>query len=346
MLPSLYSGISGLRANQQKLNIIGNNIANSSTTGFKTQSMNFQDMISQNLSDPSAPSNSIGGVNGKQSGLGVKIGGISTDFTTGSMETTNRNLDFAIDGTGYFVVGTGALGTDSTTTGVGIDTSDNILNGSGATAPTDTVTPYYTRDGAFSLDEYGNLVTADGHRVMGYQVTDGTNAATITYNKSSQNTIAFADGSGTVTAVTGQLVPLSIPDSVTKSTGEVKVKTFSVGSDGYITAQLADGTTAALGQIAMVSFQNESGLLKQGSNLYTASSNSGQPIVRTGKGDTTIADNSGGYGDMSQGMLEMSNVDLAQQFTDMIIASRAFQANGKIITTDDDILQDLINLKR
>lgn len=346
MLQSLYSAISGLKANQQKLNVIGNNISNASTTSFKSQSMNFQDMISQNLSDPSQPSNSTGGINGKQSGLGVKVAGINTDFTTGSMATTNRNLDFAIDGTGYFVVGTGALGTDSTTTGVGIDTSDNVLSGAGATAPGSVITPYYTRDGSFSLDEYGNLVTSNGYRVMGYQVTDGSNDATITYNASSQNNITFADANGTVTAVTGQLVPLSIPTSVTKDSGEVKVKTFSVGSDGLITAQLADNTTAVLGQIAMVSFQNESGLLKQGSNLYTTSANSGQPIVRTGKGDTTIADNSVGYGNISQGMLEMSNVDLAQQFTDMIVASRAFEANGKIITTGDTILEDLINLKR
>lgn len=340
MLPSLYSGISGLRANQQKLNVIGNNIANSSTTGFKSQSMNFQDMISQNLSDPSAPSNSTGGVNGKQSGLGVKVAGISTDFSTGSMATTNRNLDFAIDGTGYFVVGTGALGAvpNNTSDVTGIPVTDNIL-GSG-TKLTNSIDSSYTRDGAFFLDTQGNLLTVDGHRVMGYQVGD----ATITYapDPSTQNTIEFQDANaGSATAVTSQLVPLSIPDYV----GTAKVKAFSVGSDGYITAQLSDGTTAALGQIAMVSFQNEGGLVKEGGNLYSTSANSGQPTVRSGKGDTTN-DNSGSYGKIAQGMLEMSNVDLAQQFTDMIIASRAFEANGKIITTDDDILQTLIGLKR
>jgi flagellar hook protein FlgE len=348
--------------------------------------MNFQDMISQTLSDPSAPSASIGGVNGKQSGLGVKVAGISTDFTTGSVGTTNRNLDFMVDGTGYFVVGTGSLGApnddgtpDTNTsdkTGILIDqdtdltTADSNILGQKNTDTTpdldNEIETSYTRDGAFFLDTQGNLLTVDGHRVMGYQVTDGADtdpaSSTITYSSdpNEQNKIKFVDANtsetGGVKVIAGQLVPLSIPNSVTKpdtsagaaadATVEVKVKAFSVGKDGYITAQLADGSTAALGQIAMVSFQNEGGLVKQGGNLYSTSPNSGQAIVRSGKGSSGDGDNSGSYGNLVQGALEMSNVDLAQQFTDMIIATRAFQANGKIITTDDEILQDLVNLKR
>lgn len=349
MLPSLYSGISGLRANQQKLNVIGNNIANSTTTGFKSQSMNFQDMISQTLSDPSAPSNSLGGVNGKQSGLGVKVAGISTDFTTGSMQTTNRNLDFAIDGPGYFVVGTGALGADSGETGISVSDTHILGAAEDAGELANVIDPAYTRDGTFFLDTQGNLLTVDGRRVMGYQVE----GADITYstNPNIQNQITFVDANGAdgVTVAQDNLVPLSIPDTIgadEEGAGGVKVKAFSVSQDGYITAQLADGTTAALGQIAMVSFVNEGGLIKNGGNTYSVSANSGQPVVRSARGADAAVDNSGSYGDMAQGMLEMSNVDLAQQFTDMIVASRAFQANGKIITTDDEILQDLINLKR
>jgi flagellar hook protein FlgE len=283
------------------------------------------------------------------------VAGISTDFSTGSVGTTNRNLDFMVDGTGYFVVGTGALAETSDDTGISIgeiDTENGTITdvlGAGDDVPENEIDPSYTRDGAFFLDTQGNLLTVDGHRVMGYQVTDGQDTSTITYSDdpNAQNQIQFVDANAEdgVTAVEGQLVPLSIPNSVTTEDGEERVKSFSVGKDGYITAQLADGSTAALGQIAMVSFQNEGGLTKQGGNLYTTSSNSGQPIVRSGKGDTTN-DNSGSYGNLVQGALEMSNVDLAQQFTDMIIATRAFQANGKIITTDDEILQDLVNLKR
>jgi flagellar hook protein FlgE len=126
-----------------------------------------------------------------------------------------------------------------------------------------------------------------------------------------------------------------------------KVKTFSISKEGLITAVLDSGKVAVLGQIATASFKNPAGLTKDGKNLYSGSSNSGDPTLRSGVGTAaTNEDNSAGYGDISQGMLEMSNVDLAQQFTDMIVTSRAFQASGKMITTGDEMLQDIINLKR
>ncbi|WP_058953714.1 flagellar basal-body rod protein FlgF [Clostridium tyrobutyricum] len=298
MLPSLYSGISGLRANQQKLNVVANNIANSSTTGFKTQSMNFEDMISQNLSDPSAPVNGgIGGVNGKQSGLGVKVGGISTDFTNGSMQSTNRNLDFALDGTGYFVVSPNG-GTDD----------------------------YYTRDGAFVLDKDGSLLTQDGYHVMGYTGTDNTTEQPKEPLSINQYYKLISTGP-----------PVVVEGSNDGDPGD-KVSSFSVGKDGAITVKVANGNSYTVVQIALASFQNEGGLVKMGGNLYKTSPNSGDATYGTS--------GSGSFGDINQGMLEMSNVDLAQQFTDMIIAQRAFQANGKIISTDDEVLQDLVNLKR
>ncbi len=110
---------------------------------------------------------------------------------------------------------------------------------------------------------------------------------------------------------------------------------------------MADGTTAALGQIAMASFKNEGGLEKQGKNLYKNSANSGEAVIRTPRGtDEKDQNDKGGYGAMRNGMIEMSNVDLAEEFTEMIVANRAFQACGKMITTGDEILQELVNLKR
>ena len=137
------------------------------------------------------------------------------------------------------------------------------------------------------------------------------------------------------------MVPLVIPDKV----GTERVQTFTIEKNGLIKATTDKGSLAVIGQIAMASFKNEAGLEKMGKNLYSTSGNSGNPIYRSGEGDKTT-DNNKAYGDMLQGVLEMSNVDLAEQFTDMIIASRAFQANGKIISTGDEILQDLVNLKR
>ena len=164
---------------------------------------------------------------------------------------------------------------------------------------------------------------------------------------STSGVIDFVDGSKTINAYDTNLKTLRIPDTVYDSaTGkDVKVTSFAIGKDGTITATLADRRIAAIGQIAMASFKNPAGLEKQGNNLLAMSVNSGSATLKSGVG-TLGEDNSGGYGEINQGTLEMSNVDLAKQFSDMIVASRAFQANGKSITTGDQILQDIINLKQ
>ncbi|AGK97767.1 flagellar hook-basal body complex protein [Clostridium pasteurianum] len=159
--------------------------------------------------------------------------------------------------------------------------------------------------------------------------------------------IAFVDGDKNLYAYDGNLKSLRIPDTVhDDATGtDLKVKTFSIGSDGVITATLDNGKIAALGQIAMAQFKNPAGLTKDGNNSYSDSITSGAPSFRSGVG-TKGEDNSALYGNVKSSSLEASNVDLAQQFTDMIVASRAFQANGKTITTGDQVLQDIINLVR
>lgn len=486
MLRSMYSGISGLKANQQKLDVIGNNIANVSTTSFKCQRIRFQDMLSQNVQEATGPGSQTGGTNPRQVGLGVQTAGIDTLTTTGNMQPTSRNLDAAIDGSGYFMVGKGTVPA-SNSTGVTVNSnSHEVTNANGMSI-------MYTRDGAFTLDDEGNLLTSDGYRVLGYALSTDSTTANPTYSVDYSKTgtpsmVNFVDADDSDNLKAGNsLVPLVIPDSVssaakdattaqitgsqaiintsgstnlstavsgndtdnkititvngtsfylTKSdfstlndtsnanarrdiiagatddsgnalstkatvsvdatnklniksiakgassnitftitaadaaetnaiqnyfgimsgsngTGEdavaagtpIKVKSFSIEKDGLVKAVLDDGTVSALGQIAMASFKNDGGLTKLGKNLYQNSANSGTAVLRSGIGDNAN-DNGKGYGDMLQGMLEMSNVDLAEQFTDMITASRAFQANGKIISTGDEILQDLINLKR
>lgn len=347
MLPSMFSGISGLKVNQKKLDVVGNNIANSTTTAFKSQRVRFQDMISQNLAQATGPNATTGGTNAKQVGLGVAVAGIDTVTSTGSMQPTSRPLDAAIDGPGYFVVGTGIAPDASNSTDVGTipqpDPATHLMAPNG-------VTVNFTRDGSFTLDPQGSLLTSDGLRVYGY--ANDNVAIDYTAGKADPNTpfaVSYTDngrGGADTTINTQSLVPLVIPDSLTSDTGITsRISSFSIGKDGQLTAVLDTGATAVLGQIAMASFKNDAGLTKMGKNLYETSANSGAPVLRNAAGDTAN-DNSKGYGDMLQNTLEMSNVDLAEQFTDMIIASRAFQANGKIITTGDEILQDLVNLKR
>lgn len=160
-------------------------------------------------------------------------------------------------------------------------------------------------------------------------------------------TINFVDGTGVLKAYDGALKSLKIPDKVKLpgSEDELSIKSYTIDKSGIINGVLEDGRVAALGQIAMANFKNPEGLTKLGSNLYSTSVNSGNALIKSGTG-TLGEDNSLGYGSMVQGMLEMSNVDLAEQFTEMIVATRAFQASSKAINTGDEILQDIIGLKR
>lgn len=265
MLRSLYSGVSGLKNFQTKLDVIGNNIANVNTFGFKKGRVTFKDLISQTTQGPTAPG-ATGGINPKQVGLGSQIGTIDTIDTQGSLQNTGRVLDLAIEGDGYFRV-------------------------------TDGANTYYTRAGNFYLDANGTLVTGSGQKVL-----DNT--------------------------VPGAVITIPPADNA---------QNISIGADGTV-SYLSGGVTKTLGPIGLARFANTGGLEKAGDNLYLATTNSG--AAQVGKPQAA------GYGTLQSGELEMSNVDLADEFTEMIVAQRAFQANTKIITTSDQILQELVNLKQ
>lgn len=346
MLRSLYSGISGMKVNQTKLDVIGNNLANVSTTAFKGSRVNFSTTISQTLGSASAASDSLGGVNGKQVGLGAQIASIDKIISQGSMQSTSRSLDVAVDGSGYFMVATGpALTGDA-------DAITINNNGIGTMPANNSVA--YTRDGSFVLDNEGNLLTSKGYRVLGFamQTTDPVNGGNID-NIENDGKVLYVESNNQTKAIDNKLVSLKIPDKVVKLSEqggkrvetEVAIKSFNISADGLITGVLETGEITALGQIAMSSFKNEVGLTDIGNNMYEPSGSSGAAIISSGKNSTTNR-NSSGYGDILQGYLEMSGVDMAEQFTDMIVATKAFQAAGKTITTGDEILSEIINLKR
>ena len=145
MLRSIYSGVSGLRAHQTKMDVIGNNIANINTVGYKRQYVTFQEVFSQVISGASAPQGGRGGTNPQQIGLGVKIGSINTIHTKGAAQRTDNPEDLMINGDGFFVV----------------------------SADTNYENRFFTRAGNFTLDRDGNLVTPDGYKVLGYRYVDG-----------------------------------------------------------------------------------------------------------------------------------------------------------------------------
>jgi flagellar hook protein FlgE len=271
----MYAGVSGLRTHQQMMDVTGNNIANVSTTGFKSSATVFQDTLSQTLAGASAPTGDgtvppFGGTNPAQIGLGVRLGGISTNLQQGSSQLTGRATDIAVQGDGYFVIQTG----------------NEAL---------------YTRAGSFSLDARGQLTTPAGGLVLG--IDDE---------------------------------PITVPPN-----GEYE--SFTIAPDGKVNGVKSDGTgIELLGQIKLATFANPAGLAKVGGSLLRATVNSG-PVIEGGNAGVPGAD---GRGLLAVGVLEMSNVDLAQEFTNLIVAQRGFQANSRIITASDEVLQELVNLKR
>jgi len=358
MLRCMYSGISGMKVNQTKLDVIGNNIANVGTTAFKSSQARFKDMLYQNTGEASAPSTVLGGTNAKQVGLGAQLSSINKMMGQGNALSTGRSLDVCVDGDGYLVVAKGDI-----TAGIGVDQATGLDKAATGTTGTLSET-LFTRDGNLTLDYKGNLLTADGHRVMGYYLTSTKN----TGGTASATSLAYDSTNSVLNAnyvnadvndlkqVGDTLKPLAIPDSVIISgTGASAVtqpvKKFEIGKDGIIVAVLGDGKRAAIGQVAMAGFKNPEGLTDIGGNMSLNSSNSGPITYKTGKIDASTAtattpDNSSGFGSIIQGALEGSNVDLTEQFTDMITATRSFQASSKMITTGDEILQTITGLMR
>ena len=160
MMRSLYSGISGLKSHQTAMDVVGNNISNVNTTGFKSSRVTFADTLNQTLSSASAPAGNIGGINAKQIGLGSGVAAIDTIFTDGSVKSTGLNTDMCLSGNGLFVVHS--------------ESSANEM--------------YYTRNGNFKFDASGNFVTSDGYKVQGW-VADASGNITVDPSKTSDITI-------------------------------------------------------------------------------------------------------------------------------------------------------------
>jgi flagellar hook protein FlgE len=415
MLRSLFTAVSGLRSHQTMMDVVGNNIANVNTAGYKSSQIVFQDTLSQVMRTSGSPQGLRGGTNPAQVGLGVRVGGITTNFGQGASQVTGRATDVALQGDGFFVV-----------------TKDGQS--------------LYTRAGAFDFDASGNLVNSDGALVQGWAATKGvinTNApcyaiklpigqtvpprqttevtvggnlpgnaavgatsvssidiydtqgnalqATMTYTKTAADTwtldvtVPNTTTGLAATVGTGSLIwdqatksfpaaPITLaaagftaagytfggPVSVTLGTATRPLtqyastdtaaavsqdgadmgvlESFSMAPDGQMIGIFSNGVREALCQVAVASFDNPPGLEKAGGSLYQGTVNSGTAAIGVA--------GEGGRGAMASGTLEMSNVDLAQEFTNLIIAQRGFQANSRVITSSDEMLQELVNIKR
>ncbi len=413
---SFSASLSGLNVNQQKLNVIGNNLANLNTVGFKSSSVQFMDLVSQ----------SVGGAsfNPMQAGLGTTIGSISPNFKQGGIENTGVPTNAAIQGNGFFVVGS---------------QSDRS----------------FTRAGDFSLNAEGVLVTPDGIRVQGYTQIDpatrqviatgalsdiviepgvlrppasttrfgtisnlsadavagdvftasvqlfdalgGSHIATVTYTNTgigawdysitvpgedlaggtagtpseiAAGSLTFdadghlsapaadvtitgptwangatptdidwdlidANGIGSLTGYAGASATSSVTQNGMRAES---VSSIAINTEGQIVAAFSNGSTLTIAQLAIANFNNPPGLVKLGLNRYGESEAAG--VVNIGTAGT------GGRGTLIGASLEQSNVDIAYEFTQMILAQRGYQANSKSITVVDELLVDTLNLKR
>ena len=281
----MLAAVSGLKAHETMLDVVSNNIANVNTVGYKSSRTSFEDAFSQTLRGASAPvASGIGGTNATQIGLGVQLGGVESNMTEGSIQSTGVPLDAAIQGNGWFCIA-------------------NSVAGAQAANPS---TLLYTRSGDFKTDSAGNLVTPNGDYVVGIKVDPAT---------------------GAVLSPTAYDV-INIP---------ADAKSVTIGADGTVTA--VGSATPYRGKIALETFRNESGLLSQAGNMYASSANAGPGTLAAPNDPAT------GTGSLMAGALEMSNVDLATEFTNMIVAERGYQANSRAISTADEMLQDLMNLK-
>jgi flagellar hook protein FlgE len=416
MMRALFAGVSGLRNHQTRMDVIGNNIANVNTVGFKSSRVTFKEAFVQLVTGATRPLNSLGGLNPMQIGTGMNVGSIDQLFTQGALETTGQPLDMAIQGGDLFVLSDGNGQYYTRAGNFQIDASGNLVAGTsgkivqGLTADASGNLTASTGIGNIQLN-LGNKapaqattqVTLTGNldvnaaigdqHTMSIRVYDSTGSAhnlqmvftntgpgAWSWAPSSSTAPVTPAGSGTATFnPDGSLATFTYPGgganitltpaagapfTVTINPGTVgginglsgfanpsnavinsqngfaagDLVSISVDTHGIINGFFTNGVTRSLAQVALATFNNASGLSRNGDNLYTESANSGTAVIGFSGGTSSSV--------VTPSALESSNVDISTEFTDMIITQRGFQANAKVITTADEMLNDIVNLRR
>lgn len=407
MISSLYSGVQGIQANSEALGVIGANIANVNTIGYKSGSITFSTILGESMGDG-----------------GVKVWGMNKSWAQGAMEYTSNSTDLAIIGAGLFVVKDANGGEFYTRAGAFVFDKDGTLvnedgykvqglaiaSGTASGSPTDidvsslSFDPKATSEMRMTLnldsgtpasgtftnsitvhDSLGNEVpltltftksaTANEWTVEGSLPEsvasgtgtvqfDGSDTLTLTFGADGKMTGISADieitlNNLTTGASTNQSINWDVydesngiaNDDVSQFAGSSGVSfqsqdgyatgsitSLHVGEDGIVNGIFSNGKTMELYQIVLAGFPSYQGLIPLGNNLFASSVESGVAVIGAAK--------TGGRGAISSMSLEMSNVDLATEFVKMMTYQRAYQANSKVITTSNEVLQELINMKR
>ncbi len=410
-LNAIFAGVTGLSANSQFLDVVGNNLANSSTTAFKSQRVLFKDLVYQTLNGGSTATAESGAVNPSQIGFGVAVGSIGSMFQQGTLVPTGRNLDLGIQGTGFFVLAdglrtvysrAGAFDVDLTgylidpATGMRVQRFGNVGEGVGGfqvPGNMDLRVPL----GASNPGLATANVMLQGNLAATMPIGDSVSMASIIYDSQGQTRtlgltltrVSATDFSisGTVTGGTVSIPPTNIvfnssgylvspstltinllglpaPQSVTLDFGTPggtdgltlfggassvamifqdgygpgTLDSVSVDRNGLVFGLFSNGRTEPIAQLAIARFMGEGGLLREGDNYFRESPSSGPALIGAAA--------TGGRGTVVSGTLESSNVDIAQEFSRLILAQRGFQINARVISISNEVLQELATIIR
>ncbi len=432
-LRALSSGVSGLKGHQTMMDVIGNNISNINTIGFKSGRVTFSEAFAQTIRNANQPQTQLGGSNPQQVGLGISVNTVDTQFSQGNIESTSNVTDLALQGNGFFIVKQNGKQLYTRAGSFSLDASGKLVNaGTGAivqgkvatdgvlssgnnlqdiTIPSDIKSPASattnikfsgnlsasapvntdlanslpadstTTSSASVYDSLGNKTTitikyaktADVPQTWSWEATRPDPASTtanplpaisiqtgaVTFDKKGalltpdpatppQLTFDPANGAdplvinvnfgdvGKFTGLTASEGLSSVSNKEADGYGLGSLSNISIESDGKIRGIFTNGQLELLGQVLVAEFNNPGGLNRVAGSMSDFSGNSGLAQVGIAGGSTQILSNS----------LEQSNVDLAEEFTKMIIAQRGFQANAKVITTSDQFMQELLNIKQ
>lgn len=319
MMKAMTSAIAGLKAHQTAMDVVGNNIANVNTYGFKSSDTSFRDTMYQTVTAASGGNSAAGvaGNNPMQVGFGASATNVTVDTTKGGEDATGKQSDCYINGEGYFIVQDGNS----------VDTNGypNSFK--------------YTRVGQLQFVN-GYLTDGNGNYIMGANnsIRDAVgNASGVIPATATGTTVSLTAGgdlAAQVDSTTGKIAnPVRISYDATKNS----LKDITFASNGMITATNSSGNVVTIGQMAIGYFNNPEGLSQQGGSYYKDTGSSGTA--------TAYGAGQGSTGTLLTGVLESSNVDLATQLSNMIVYERGYQANTKIITAADEMLQTLVNMK-
>jgi flagellar hook protein FlgE len=284
LIGTLTSGVSAMRSFTKGLEVIGNNISNVNTVGYKSSQASYSDSFSNTLRGSSPSNGATPNMSSTQVGTGVRISGIASNYGQGGLTTTGVSSDLGISGNGFFRV-------------------VNSVDGQ----------EYASRAGNFRFDDQGYLVTAEGYRVQGLTGTPPTAVGDIRLN---------------------QTPPVG-----------TQLQSYSIDRLGNVVEFYSDGSSVTTNRLLLQSYSDPSALQKVGNNLYTGFSAAGAvggvalSAANNGPGEN-------GLGTIESGTLELSNVDLTEQFANMITTQRSFQASARLVTVSDTVLEDIVNLKR